>query len=400
LARIHRYTIKRLRREIEPVEPRELMRFLCAWQRVGNERGAGPDALAAVLAQLEGFEAPAEAWESELLTARVVDYEPSWLDDLCLAGRVLWTRQRSYSPTAAGGATGPVRNTPIVLLQRKNLSLWNGLREVQSEPYQPSSRAQRVASALNDHGAMFFDEIADASHLLAAELETALGELVAGNGPLRQLRRPARAADASRQARQTERTPRPRMQPSGLTSAAAGRRCAALPAPMRRRQRPIRKIEQRCASCCAVTACCVFKSAAKPVGCRPAPLARLPAPGRGGELGGGCHRRPVRRTICAASTSSPSCAPCAAAHPAAWAPPVRRRSLEPDGSVARRPHRQHQQQPPALSRRPTDRRTGRRRSPKPDQHDPRRVMARLHAAAGDRSLESEAQSHFAAATIA
>ncbi|HWS26898.1 MAG TPA: DEAD/DEAH box helicase [Xanthomonadales bacterium] len=179
LARIHRYTIKRLRREIEPVEPRDVMRFLFAWQRVGSDRTAGPDALASVLAQLEGFEAPAEAWEAELLTARVADYEPAWLDDLCLAGRVLWTRQRSYSHNAAGGASGPVRNTPIVLLQRKNLSLWQSLREVQSEPYQPTSRAQKVVAALTEHGAMFFDELTDASHLLAAELENALGELVA-----------------------------------------------------------------------------------------------------------------------------------------------------------------------------------------------------------------------------
>ncbi len=179
LARIHRYTIKRLRREIEPVEPRDFMRFLFAWQRVGAERVAGPDALAAVLAQLEGFEAPAEAWEGELLPARVSDYEPTWLDDLCLAGRVLWTRQRSYSHSTAGGASGPVRNTPIVLLQRKNLGLWQSLREVPGEPYQPTSRAQRVVEALSDHGAMFFDELTDACHLLAAELEASLGELVA-----------------------------------------------------------------------------------------------------------------------------------------------------------------------------------------------------------------------------
>jgi ATP-dependent Lhr-like helicase len=222
LARIHRYTIKRLRRQIEPVEPRDFMRFLFAWQRVGAERVAGPDALAAVLAQLEGFEAPAEAWESELLPARVSDYEPTWLDDLCLAGRVLWTRQRSYSHSAAGGASGPVRNTPIVLLQRKNLSLWNGMREVQAEPYQPSSRAQRVVQALSDHGAMFFDELTDASHLLAAELEVALGELVAvglvhcdSYAGLRALLMPA-----AKRARQSARRARGIAQPwSGLHSA-------------------------------------------------------------------------------------------------------------------------------------------------------------------------------------
>jgi len=176
LARVHRYTIKRLRREIEPVEPREFMRFLFQWQRVGSERGSGPDALAAILTQLEGYEAPAAAWESEILPARLADYEPGWLDDLCLAGRVLWSRLRNYAGT--GSASGPVRNTPIVLLQRRNLNLWNDLRDGREDVHEGSSRAERVAAALKDQGAMFFDEITDATGLIASEVEDALGELV------------------------------------------------------------------------------------------------------------------------------------------------------------------------------------------------------------------------------
>ena len=65
---------------------------------------AGPEALAGVLAQLEGFEAPAAAWESELLPARVADYSISWLDDLCTAGRIAWTRLRGAAPDAGNGA--------------------------------------------------------------------------------------------------------------------------------------------------------------------------------------------------------------------------------------------------------------------------------------------------------
>ena len=98
LARIHRYTLKRLRREIEPVEPRDFMRFLFDWQRVSPAtRVSGPEALEGVLAQLEGFEAPASAWETELLPARMLDYSITWLDDLCTAGRTLWTRLRANS---------------------------------------------------------------------------------------------------------------------------------------------------------------------------------------------------------------------------------------------------------------------------------------------------------------
>ena len=52
-----------------------------------DARMEGPEAVEAVVGQLEGFEAPAGAWESEILPARITNYEPAWLDDLCLAGR-------------------------------------------------------------------------------------------------------------------------------------------------------------------------------------------------------------------------------------------------------------------------------------------------------------------------
>ena len=60
LARIHRYTLNRLRAEIEPVSPADFMRFLFAWQRVDSEhRVSGLEGLAAVIEQLDGFELPA-----------------------------------------------------------------------------------------------------------------------------------------------------------------------------------------------------------------------------------------------------------------------------------------------------------------------------------------------------
>ncbi|HEV7777471.1 MAG TPA: DEAD/DEAH box helicase [Luteibacter sp.] len=175
LARIHRYTIGRLRREIEPVAPRDFMRFLFDWQHVSaGTRVSGPDALAGVVAQLEGYEVAASAWESEVLPARVDDYSISWLDDLCRAGRVVWSRLRQ----GAGGATGPVRGTPIVLVPRRQLALWSSLGD-DAQDVLLSSRAQAVADALRDEGASFFDELASSTHLLRTELEDALGELVA-----------------------------------------------------------------------------------------------------------------------------------------------------------------------------------------------------------------------------
>jgi ATP-dependent Lhr-like helicase len=179
LARIHRYTIGRLRREIEPVEPRDLVRFLLQWQHLTPATQMhGPEGLAAVLEQLEGYEAPAAAWEDEVLPARIAGYQSSWLDELCLAGRLVWARVRR----GAGGretSAGPVRATPIVLPPRRHFALWSGLADGHGEEPALGSRARKVAALLQERGASFFDELLDASHLLRPELEDALGELVA-----------------------------------------------------------------------------------------------------------------------------------------------------------------------------------------------------------------------------
>ena len=181
LARIHRYTLKRLRREIEPVEPRDFARFLFDWQHVSpSSRVSGPEALAGVLAQLEGFEAPAAMWEAELLPARVNDYASTWLDELCTAGRVLWTRLRPPAGDGrSGGGSQSLRATPILLLPRRAAPLWNGLVPNGAQDTGLGSRAQRVAQYLADNGASFFDDIADGARLLRAEVEDALSELVA-----------------------------------------------------------------------------------------------------------------------------------------------------------------------------------------------------------------------------
>ncbi|MBD8880128.1 DEAD/DEAH box helicase [Rhodanobacter sp. 7MK24] len=175
LARIHRYTLGRLRREIEPVSRRQLLRFLLDWQHASPATQLrGPDALPAVLAQLEGYEAAAGAWETEILPARIGDYSAAWLDELCRSGRTGWSRLRS------GGGSGPVRATPIVLLPRRQMAVWTSVaREASPQQSLLSSRAQAVADALQQHGALFFDELQSIAHLLRTELEDALGELVA-----------------------------------------------------------------------------------------------------------------------------------------------------------------------------------------------------------------------------
>jgi ATP-dependent Lhr-like helicase len=178
LARIHRNTIGKLRREIEAVEVRDYVRFLCDWQRVSpGTRGNGPDVLASVLTQLEGFEAAAGSWESEVLPARIKDYSIAWLDDLCTAGRVAWTRLRAGCGDAGGTL---VRAAPIVLLPRRELRRWTQLATSgRDEDAVISSRARKVLDGLHERGALFFDELIDATALLHAELEDALAELVA-----------------------------------------------------------------------------------------------------------------------------------------------------------------------------------------------------------------------------
>ncbi len=180
LARIHRYTVKRLRAEIEPVAARDFLRFLLGWQRVTAEaRMEGPDAVAAVIGQLEGFEAAAGAWETEILPARIAQYEPAWLDDHCLAGRIAWARLRPRNGANGGERrASPVRTTPITLLARRHAPLWAALSPTE-DAVPLSASAQAVIAAIREHGASFFDELVESTGLLRPQAEEALAELVA-----------------------------------------------------------------------------------------------------------------------------------------------------------------------------------------------------------------------------
>jgi len=207
LARIHRYTVRRLRREIEPVERHDFMRFLFEWQHLTpGTRGEGRDALAGVLDQMAGFEAAAGAWEDDILPARLKDYSITSLDELCRSGKLVWTRLTERARATAA----PVRSTPVVLLPRRDIGVWSALID-QSEAPELSPRAQSVYDALLQHGAMFFDELLGDTRLLGIELENALGELVAAGlansdsfAGLRALLKPV----AKRQAHHSSRRPR------------------------------------------------------------------------------------------------------------------------------------------------------------------------------------------------
>jgi ATP-dependent Lhr-like helicase len=172
LARIHRYTLNRLRAEIEPVSAAEFLRFLCHWQHVaGEDQVQGAEGLAAVVEQLEGFELAAAGWEHDVLPARVADYGSEQLDQLCLSGRVAWGR---LTP----GSRAPLRSSPIALLLREHANVWESAADPAAEF---SSEAKAVRETMEKRGASFFHELVKATGLLPAFVERGLAEL-AGAG--------------------------------------------------------------------------------------------------------------------------------------------------------------------------------------------------------------------------
>ncbi len=123
LARIHRYTLSALRQEISPVSAADFMRFLFAWQHVdAATRLAGPDGTRAIIAQLDGLELPARAWERHVLPSRLEHYDASHLDMLCLTGDAAWARL-SCGPTQVVGAT------PIAIFLREHADMWLSLAD-------------------------------------------------------------------------------------------------------------------------------------------------------------------------------------------------------------------------------------------------------------------------------
>ncbi|HYI07655.1 MAG TPA: DEAD/DEAH box helicase [Thermoanaerobaculia bacterium] len=171
LARIHRYTLNRLRAEIEPVSSANFIRFLFAWQHVApSSRLAGTDGLQAVLAQLDGYEIAAGAWERSILPARIDGYEASMLDMLCLTGEIGWAR---LSPAT----TGVVSVTPISLFLREHTGAWQSLRG-ESE-IALSERAQAVLDTLRARGACFSRDLGNDAEALS---ELVSAGLIASDG--------------------------------------------------------------------------------------------------------------------------------------------------------------------------------------------------------------------------
>ena len=182
LACIHRYTIKRLRSEIQPVSAADYMRFLFSWhQAIMGNLAQGPFALEHVLQKLEGFEAPAAAWEGDILPGRIADYDYQWLDMLCVSGKISWGRFRPTNPADDDRKMpSPIKTTPITFVSRMHLDIW---RKRQTEAIGHltrllSPKATQVYELLLSRGAMFFDDILSTTRLFQSQAEEVLGELI------------------------------------------------------------------------------------------------------------------------------------------------------------------------------------------------------------------------------
>ena len=172
LARIHRYTIDRLRREIEPVTAADFARFLSCWQHLDpDHRLDGPRGVAAALRQLAGLEIRAADWERKVLPARVRGYRREWLDAATLSGEFAFGR------LFGSGAAAP-RATPIAFVPREDLDSWLSL----AEPAPVSAArgpAADVLAALAARGSLFPSDVERATRLPSAFAQAGLADLFA-----------------------------------------------------------------------------------------------------------------------------------------------------------------------------------------------------------------------------
>ncbi len=163
LARIHRYTLDRLRREIEPVSAQDFVRYLLERHRLtARTRAGGRAGLRDAIAMLQGFELAAAAWERDVLAARVAGYRPEWLDELCLAGEVAWgrlsPRKSSERDPATLGSTS--RATPITLAMRRDLPwMLDAVRGGAGLELPSGGGPAAALEALRRRGALFLDDL-------------------------------------------------------------------------------------------------------------------------------------------------------------------------------------------------------------------------------------------------
>ncbi len=172
LARIHRLTISKLRKEIEPVTAKQFMRWLLSWQHLApGTQLRGESGILQIIRQLQGFELPAKAWERQILARRISDYDPQLLDRLCLTGIIGWGH---FSKASAANSI-----TPITFFVRAEANWIQSQLTLDAKLAELSPSAKNVYQYLQQHGASFFADIRNGTKQLESALEIVLWELVA-----------------------------------------------------------------------------------------------------------------------------------------------------------------------------------------------------------------------------
>jgi ATP-dependent Lhr-like helicase len=178
LARIHRYTIDKLRSEIKPVSPAEFMHYLFHWQHLISEDESEIHLqLRKVLDQLEGYEAQSVAWEGDILPARIKSYSYTSLDLLLMTGEYIWGRFKTGKTDPQQLTNVPIRTTPVTFIKRENLKYYLSQHD-NADVDKLSVYARSIFNILDDSGALFFFQLEEKSRLLKSQVEDALTELI------------------------------------------------------------------------------------------------------------------------------------------------------------------------------------------------------------------------------
>jgi len=186
LARIHRLTLGQLRKQVQSVTPAQFMNWQLRWQHVApGTQLLGERGILEAIRQVQGFEAPANSWERQILKRRIADFDPQALDQLCLTGAVGWGRLSPHPATLEALSDGkrrviPTSVAPITFFVREDAEWMMPRREAgEGETTGLSKDAAAVLQFLRQRGASFFTDIVRGTAKLKAEVETALWELVA-----------------------------------------------------------------------------------------------------------------------------------------------------------------------------------------------------------------------------
>ena len=168
LRRVRRASLAVLRKEVEPVDHRALARFAPGWQNVDRHppTGAGIDRLREALVPLQALALPAEVWERDVLPRRLGAYSPTWMDQLCASGEIVW-----IGAGALGRSSGRV-----ALYFREDLPLL-GPPPVRGAAEPRDSDAHQLVRERLAAGACFFTDLLVDVELAPEQLQEALWDL-------------------------------------------------------------------------------------------------------------------------------------------------------------------------------------------------------------------------------